>query len=333
MTAKLKKLTKNSEFLLFALFLVTWIIFGLINNSIFTVANIYSLIRASISPAIFSLALMLVMLQGGIDMSVATIGCFGSYCAILIVTKQGMMDVSMLTVTLLAIVISVALEVINWFLIDRLSLQPFITTLGTSTLLQGAILAFISTSYIYTLPTSLHTFGTTYLAQAFYPDGGGTVLPLGVVVVIVLYIVVHLLLNHSRFGRNLYAIGADVEAARRAGIKVSLTRLLMFVLVGAICAIGGVVHDCIARSTMPNAADLVGQELTLIAAIVLGCGGFTKSKGSVLGTLLGVLYLRFVMTNLILLGVSSFWQKFVVGIIILVALLAQMSSSRRQALQ
>ena len=90
------------------------------------------------------------------------------------------------------------------------------------------------------------------------------------IVVIVLYVLVHLLLSYTRFGRNLYAIGADVEAARRAGIKVSLTRLLMFVLVGAISAIGAVVHDCIARSTMPNAADLVGQELTFLAAIVLG---------------------------------------------------------------
>ena len=327
------KLKKSGEFKLFLLFLITWVVFGLINNSIFTLANIFSLVRASISPAIFSLALMLVMIQGGIDMSAATIGCFGSYCAILIVTNRGAMDISIITVTLIAIVISVALEIMNWFLIDKLNLQPFITTLGTSTMLQGAILAFVSTSYIYTLPKQLHTFGTTYLASAQYPDGGGTVLPLAVIVVVVLYVLVHLLLSYTRFGRNLYAIGADVEAARRAGIKVSLTRLLMFVLVGAISAIGAVVHDCIARSTMPNAADLVGQELTFLAAIVLGCGGFSKAKGSVLGTLLGVLYLRFVMTNLILLGVSSFWQKFVVGIIILIGLLAQMSSGRRQSLQ
>ena len=333
MKERIKQQAQKGQFMLLLLFVLTWLTFGLINPSIFTMANLFSLVRASISPAIFSLAMMLVMLQGGIDMSVAVVGTFGSYCSVLFFTNRGAMDTPLAVIALVAIGICVALETINWVLIDKLNLQPFITTLGTASLLQGAILAFVSTSYIYTLPNQMHTFGTTYLAQAFYPDGGGTVLPLALVVVAVLFVLMQLLLRYTRFGRSIYAIGADVEAARRVGINVSLIRFLMFTLVGVLAGVGGVVHDCIARCTMPNPPDLVGQELTLIAAVVLGCGTFQKAQGSVAGTLLGVLYLRFVMTNLILLGVSSFWQKFVIGIIILTGLLAQMSTGRRQSLQ
>lgn len=329
----IRKLIKNSQVMLLLLFLLTWIVFGVINPSIFSMANIYSLVRASLTPALYSLAIMLIIIQGGFDMSFATVGAFGSYCTILILTSNGQMDVPIYVPFLMSIVICVALEMLNCFLIDKLNLQPFITTLGTQSIIKGALLAFISTSYIYTLPDSLHDFGTTYIAQAFYDDGTGTILPMAAIIVVVLYIATHLLLQYTSYGRQVYAIGADVEAARRAGISVSKVRFATFALAGVFCGIAGLVHDCIARSSVPNPTDVVGQELTFIAAVVLGCGTTKQARGSVVGTLVGVLFLRFIMTNLILLGVSSYWQKFVIGVIVLIGLMAQMSKGRRMNVQ
>lgn len=324
-----RKLFKNTQFMLLVLFMATWLVFGLINPSILSLANIYSLTRASIIPAIFSLSLLLIIVMGSFDFSFAMIGAFASYSSIFLFTKLGMMQVSLVVILLVAVAIAVALETINWFLIDKFKLQPFITTLGTQSLLKGAILAFVSTEFIYTMPNTLHKLSVNYLAKASFADGTESVLHIGVLVVIVMYVATHLLLQHSTFGRKMYAIGADEVAAQRAGINVSLIRFVAFALAGVICGIGGVLHDALSRSTVPIPMDLVGQELTFIAAVTLGYGTNKQAKGAVIGTLIAVLFLRFVSTNLIMLGIPSYWQKVVTGGILLVGLLAQISDKTR----
>lgn len=329
MQTRLRHLFRSSQFAFLLLFVVTWLIFGLVNPSILSLANVFSLTRASIIPALFSLALLLIIVMGSFDFSFAMIGAFASYCAIFIFTQAGMMDVPLIAIMLVAIAIAVALEIVNWFFIDRLKLQPFITTLGTQSLLKGAILAFISTSFIYTLPVSLQWLSTNYIARARFPDGTESVLHIGVVLVIVLYVLAHLMLQYTNFGRKVYAIGADPDAAQRAGIKVSRVRFIVFVLSGVVCGIAGVLHDALSRSTVPIPMDLVGQELTFIAAVMLGYGTSKQARGAVFGTLLAVLFLRLVSTNLIMLGIPSYWQKVVTGAILLVGLLVQISKKRK----
>lgn len=329
MQTKIRHLFSSSHFAFLLLLIVTWVAFGLINPSILTLANVFSLTRASIIPALFSLALLLIIVLGSFDFSFAMIGAFSSYCSIYIFTQAGMMDVSLIIITLVAVVIAVVLETVNWFFIDKLRLQPFITTLGMQSLLKGAILAFISSSFIYTLPNSLQRLSTNYITRARFPDGTESVLHVGVVVVVVLYMLAHVMLQYTTFGRKVYAIGADSEAAQRAGINVSRVRFIIFVLSGAVCGIAGVLHDALARSTVPIPMDLVGQELTFIAAVMLGYGTSKKASGAVFSTLIAVLFLRFVSTNLIMLGIPSYWQKVVTGGILLVGLLVQISNKRK----
>ncbi len=329
MLIRAKRTMKTSQFALFVLFIATWLLFGLINPGILSLANLFSLTRACIVPAIFSLALMLIIVQGSFDMSFAMVGAFSSYCSIFILTELGFMQVPLVVPFLIAIVFAVILETCNWFFIDRLNLQPFITTLGMQSLLKGAILAFISTSFIYTLPDALRNLSVNYLARAAFLDGTESVFHVGFIFTLVLYILIHLMLQYTSFGRSIYAIGADVAAAQRAGIKVSRVRLATFALAGVICGIGGILHDALVRSTVPIPLDLVGQELTFIAAVILGCGTSKQARGSVVGTFLAVLFLRFVTTNLIMLGIPSYWQKIVTGVILFIGLVAQISKKRK----
>lgn len=329
MVARLKNATRTSQFTLLLIFAVTWIVFGLINPAIFTLASVYALIRASIVPALLSLALMLIMVQGSFDFSFAMVGAFSSYCAIYIVKEAGRMDASLLVITGLAILIAVGLETVNWFFIDKFKLQPFITTLGTQSLLKGLILSFISTSYIYTLPDSLRSLSTNYMAKASFPDGTETVLHVSILVVVVAYVAAHFLLQRTSFGRKVYAIGASEEAAKRSGINVSRVRYISFAVTGAMCGVAGIIHDALARATVPIPLDLVGQELTFIAAVTLGFGGNQQARGSVVGTFIAVLFLRFVSTNLIMLGIPSYWQRVVTGVILLLGLLAQVWGKRQ----
>jgi simple sugar transport system permease protein len=325
----MKKILGTSQFALFALFAATWIIFGFINSEIFSLASLFSLTRACIVPAIFSLALMIIMVQGGIDLSFAAVASSSSYVTVLIYTRNNMMDVPLIVIFLTAAVFAVSLELINWFFIDKMEIPPLITTLATQTLIKGGILAFISTSFIYTLPDSMRSFGTTNIATAAFPNGTESVLHVSVLFVAALYVIIHFTLEYTSFGRSIYAIGDDVTAARRAGIKVSKVRLYSFIIVGLICSIGGVIHNSLLRATVPWPPDIVGQELTNIAAVVLGCGMTKQARGSVIGTLLGVVFLRFVGTNLIMIGVPSYWQKAVSGLIIFTGLIIQMSNKRK----
>lgn len=195
--------------------------------------------------------------------------------------------------------------------------------------LKGFLLAFVSTAYIYNLPDSLNSFSKQYLASASYSEGTESVLHVGIIFVIILYVLVHIILQYTNFGRQIYAIGGDIDSARRAGIHVSAVRFAVFAMAGAICGIGGVMHDALIRYSLPYPTDIVGQELLGIAAVTLGIGAVPRAKGMVFGTLLGILFLKFVSTNLIMLGIPSYWQDLISGIIILFGLLSQVKHRRR----
>lgn len=325
----MSRILKSNQIMLLILFAAVWLVFGLINPTILTLANVYALLRNSIVPAILSLGLMLIMAQGGIDLSYNMIGAFASYVSIFIISESGYMALPLPLIFIMAMLLGAGLQIINWFLIDRIRLDSFISTLGMQLVLKGFILAFVNTAYIYTLPEQLAAFSKSYLATAAFAEGTESVLHVGIIFVIVLYAAVHLMMQYTNFGRQIYAIGGDLDSAKRAGINVSMVRLATFALAGAICGIGGVMHDALIRYSLPYPTDIVGQELLGIAAVTLGIGAVPRAKGMVFGTLLGILILKFISTNLIMLGIPSYWQDFISGIIILAGLLSQVQRRHR----
>ena len=200
----LKNVVRTSQFALLAIFIIFALLFGIINPDILTLANLYSLIRSSIVPAIFALSIMLVMVQGGIDMSFGMIGAFSSYVVLFVLTENGIFEIPLIAVFLMAVAVAVVLQLFNWVMVDKLGLQPFITTLGTQTMLKGLLLAFISTDYIYTYPTSVAKFGTTYIHTASYASGTSSQLHISVIIVVVLYLLLHFLLQYTNLGRQIY---------------------------------------------------------------------------------------------------------------------------------
>ena len=325
----LKKLFQLNETKLLLLLLVAVALFSCINPEIFTVANFYALIRLASVQAIFALAIMIVMCCGAFDMSYAMIGAFGSYIMMLLCTKYNM-DAPVLLIFAGAIGICVVLELFNWVLIAKLHLQPYIATLGTQSILKGMMLAFISTKFLYNLPTNIQRLGTTYLHTAQYANGVESQLHITIIFVAIMYVFMHILMSHTNFGRQVYAIGADDAAASRAGINVARVRLIVFMIAGVICGIGGVLHDTIGRCSYPVPSDLVGKELTSIAAVILGTANSSRARGSVPGTLLGVLLLEFISGNLILIGIPSFYMQLASGILMFLGLVVQMSKRPRR---
>lgn len=326
----MKKLMKTNEFTIITIIAVLWLAFGLVNPYILSLANLYSLTRAAIVSATFALACMLVFIGVGIDMSFYAVGGLAMYAPVKFLADRKIVDTPLILVFIVAIAIAVVLQTINWFFIDRLSLQPFIVTIGSQSLYKGFLLAFVGSAYIANIPKSMLALAVNYVHSTEGPSGIVYGLHILVIVVIIMYVLVHLMLSYTRFGRNIYAMGADVVAAKRAGINISKTRFFLFLIAGVICGIGGMFQGSLSRSAMP--ADLVGQELLVIAAVVLGGGIAKQARGSVLGTGLGVILMALIANNLILMKIPSYWQQAVTGIIILSGLVIQSSRSGKKTL-
>ncbi|WP_104136357.1 MULTISPECIES: ABC transporter permease [unclassified Cryobacterium] len=307
--------------------IVLFLIIGMtaVNPDFFSFGTFFSIIRASVVPMIFALGVLIVIVSGGIDVSFPAIAIFSAYTTVVLMQTSGM-DFGVLGVLGVALVLGALLGLINGGLIARFKLPTLIVTLGTQGIFKGVLLAYVGSRYIAELPASMANFSTMDLVSI---GDGSTVASLHVLIVpvVILCLLVHIMLRRTMFGRGIYAIGGDTEAARRAGFSVVRIQLALYALVGALAAFGGVLHVTLTRSANPQ--DLLGTELDIIAAVVLGGASIFGGRGSVLGTVLGVLLIQLINNSLILMGIPSAWQRTAVGLLLVIGVGIQALGARR----
>lgn len=317
---------RNNEGFLVAVILVVVVAMALASPAFFSLSTFFALVRSSMVPLVLALGVLLVLISGGIDVSSPTIAIFAAYATVVLLLQAGT-DVGPVAVFGLAMVVGGLLGLLNGVVIARFRLPTLIVTLGTQGIFRGVLIAYVGSAYISAsgLPGSVNDLSSASLVTI--PAGGFVhvlVVPVAVVTVLVA-----LLLRRTMFGRSVYAIGGDIEAARRVGIRVVRTQVLLYVLVGALAAFGGVLHVTLGRNANPQS--LVGTELDIIAAVVLGGASIFGGRGSVLGTVLGVVLVQLINNNLVLLGVPSTWQRAAVGILLLAGVGVQaVDASRRR---
>jgi simple sugar transport system permease protein len=304
------------ELVLAALLLVLTLVIGFLNPALFSRAHLYDLLKGSTVMGLFALGVLLVMISGGIDISFTAIAVFAMY-----VTSRWLVAVDFPGTVLVAFAssaaIGFALGGLNALFVAGFRLPALIVTLGTAGLIRGLLLAFIGTEILNQLPPGYARFSRLSWFEQTLP-GGETV---GLSPVFLLWLVaavaVALLLRHTVIGRGIYALGGNAAAAERIGLNVTLLRLVVFGLAGALAGLAGLAHATMMRNANPF--DLVGMELTVLAAVVLGGAGIFGGRGTVTGTFLGVLLLVLLNNSLILLGIPTYWQRVFVGLILLVA--------------
>ena len=323
----IKKAFSINEVKLAVVFALIVAVFSFINPDCFTVANFYSLISATAITAIYSLAIMLVMCSGSIDASCAVIGSFGAYCTIYFVSQWGL-DLSPIILFISSVVICLVLELINWFMVGVLNFDSYIATTATASMLKGAVLVCVSTSYVYSLPSKIGALGLIQLDRAVYSNGIEAPLYISALFMVIFYIIMHIVMTYTNFGRQVYAVGADPEAATRAGINVRRVRLVVFLVCGIICGMAGILRDAVGKYSFPNPGDVVGKENIAIASVILGTANNSKARGSVVGTLLGVFMIKFIETNLVMIGINTYWATFATGLIMYIGLVGQMSDRK-----
>jgi simple sugar transport system permease protein len=298
--------------LLTAVILVTGL--TILNPVLLSPANIIDLCRNALVTGILAIGVMLVLASGGIDVSFTAIAAFSMYASVKLAFVGGSSwPIGIILVA--SSLIGAGLGLVNGLLIGGLGLPTLIVTLGTLSFFRGALLTFLGTSYIVNLPSQIDDFSNRKLILLTNAAGQIASLPVSFLIFVAVALFVWLLMNTTMTGRNIYAIGGTEEGARRIGIDIFRVKVLVYVLAGAIAGLAGITHVSLARTANPF--DIVGTELNVIAAVVLGGARITGGHGSVSGTILGVFIITIINNSLILVGVPSYWQRGVVGCLIL----------------
>jgi len=289
-------------------FLVLILVAASMSDVFFTQRNISNLMRQIVTNGLISLGMLVVILTGGIDLSVGPIVAFSAIVVAGMIEDQGLP-------LPIAIVISLAVgSLVGWFngfMISRFKLQPFIVTLASLGAVRGLIYVFSETPITPQDPTFRTIFGSPILGP----------FTLSVLIMIAAFILAQLFLNRTTFGRAIVAVGGNEEAVRLAGINVRGHILLAYIISGLCAALAGILLASRLGISQPSLG--AGFELDAIAACVIGGAILGGGGGSVIGTFGGVLTLGLIDNLLNLFNVQSYYQQIFKGFIILIAVLAR----------
>jgi len=293
--------------------IILFVIVSVLNPSFLEPLNILNLLRQVAINALIAFGMTFVILTGGIDLSVGAILALASALTAGIIVSG--LD------PILAIIIGCLLGgimgTVNGLLITKGKMAPFIATLATMTVFRGLTL-------VYTKGNPITGLGDNYLFQLF---GRGYFLgiPVPAITMIIMFVLLYIILHKTPFGRKTYAIGGNEKAAIISGIKVPSVKVLIYGLSGLLSALAGAILTSRLNSAQPTAG--TSYELDAIAAVVLGGTSLSGGKGRIFGTLIGALIIGTLNNGLNLLGVSSFYQMVVKGIVIAIAVLLDRKKS------
>ncbi|MEZ9035903.1 ribose ABC transporter permease [Vibrio cyclitrophicus] len=285
------------------------VVVSFLNPNFFTVDNILNILRQTSVNAIIAVGMTLVILTAGIDLSVGSVlALCGAFAASMIG-----MEIPVMIAVPTALVAGAALGAISGVIIAKGKVQAFIATLVTMTLLRGVTM-------VYTDGRPISTgFTDTADAFAWFGTGYAMGIPIPVWIMVVVFAAVWYLLNHTRFGRYVYALGGNESATRLSGIDVDKVKIGVYAICGLLAAVAGIIVASRLSSAQPTAG--MGYELDAIAAVVLGGTSLAGGRGRIMGTLIGALIIGFLNNALNLLDVSSYYQMIAKAVVILLAVL------------
>lgn len=304
------------------------VVVAAINPRFLSWVNMFFLLKNSAVMALFAIGFLLVLLIGGIDVSFAAVGVVAMYVALKLATAIDM-AMPFLPILLMAAAIGTVLGMLNGFLVIRLKVSSLIVTLGTMSLFRGFLLFFVGTQYLRQLPSGVADFASSNLFTITAANGAKVGLHSSLLLVAVVALAVAALLRFTVFGRQTYAIGGDRTAAVRAGFPVARIEFLVFTLAGCLAGIAGLLSASFIR--VANPFSIIGSELDVIAAVIIGGASIAGGRGTVGGALLGVLLIAVVRNSLTLLAVPAYWHDVVIGLLIIVAIAIPALKSRRRS--
>ena len=324
----MKRLFRKSETYLLLVILVFSGIITLVNPSFFSLENLFDLLKSYSFLGILAVGLLVVLISGGIDMSFAAVATVAEYLTTLAVIRW---HGSILAAFLVASLIGILLGLCNALLIYRFKIPTVIATIATMNVFYGILIMATGGKWIYALPEAFGSFANLRLFTLAGRDGSQYGLSIITVIWIAVILLTAFILRHTITGRGIYAMGgcgADPGPAERAGFNVFRIHLFISAYMGFLAGVAGVVQALLVQTVAPNS--IVGKELNVIAAVILGGAGIAGGTGSVTGTVLGVALLAILGNGLTLMRIPSFWYDILIGGVILLSVILNALQARRK---
>lgn len=304
---KVKSFFKSTAGMVLIVTILVGIVVHLATGNFFTAYNISTLTRAASFVIIVGFGQTIVLLTGGIDLSVATIGSVCGMFSAIFMVNYGMNPY-------LAIIISSLLGIIlggvNGFFIAYFKMTPFIVTLATMQIYKGIVYVITKGMPITGMPESAETLGNGVI---------GGVLPNIVIIMALICLILTIMLKRTKFGRYIYALGGNRNCAKIVGVPTERIEMMVYCLSGLLSAIAGVLMACRLASFQASIGE--SWQMDSITASVLGGTSMSGGIGNVLGTIIGGILSSVISTCITLLRVSSYWETIVTGAVVLIAVL------------
>jgi ribose/xylose/arabinose/galactoside ABC-type transport system permease subunit len=302
----MKAILRSKESAILILFAAVFICFARLSDRFATPDNLFNVARQYSELAVVSIGLTMVIITGGIDISV---GSMVGLSSILVGVLGAKMGLNVWLACLLAMVGGLACGLINGLVITKLRVQPIVATLAMLSAARGL-------AWILSGARSLSGFPDSFVALGQTAVGP---MPLSVVVALVLVTLGIVVLRYTALGRAIYAVGSSEEAARLSGVSVFRIKLFAYAVTGLLCGLGGVIMAARLASSVPDAGS--GFEFEAITAVVMGGSSLKGGEGSIIGTIIGVAVMGIIRNGLNLIGVPNIWQVLFLGVMLILAVL------------
>jgi len=310
----LKSIRKSSTLNIFIIMLVMIMVMLIVSPPFRSVTNLLSVIRLFVPIAIAGIGVCMVIVTGGIDLSLGSVYGLAGVVSTLALTSFGF---NAIIAILLGILCGATVGFANSLLIEKIGLPPFIATLATMSIARG-------TCYIITqgYPVSGLTEAYLFLGQGYIFD-----IPTPIWFLVVIAIVFSIFLNKTVTGRRIYALGGNEDATRISGINTSKIKMIVYTLSGALAGFAGIITASKLGIGQPTSG--LGFELDAIAAVCIGGASLSGGMGTVMGTIIGASIMGILRNALVLLSVDAYWQQFIIGFVILFAVASDQLSKKR----
>ena len=298
------------------------VVFSLASPNFMQTNNVLAILQATSVNGVLAIAATLVIITGGIDLSVGTLMTFCAVICGVVLTYLGMpLPLGILA----AIAAGTASGLISGTIVAKLKVPPFIATLGMMLILKGLSLVISGTRPIYFNDTP----GFTQIAQGSIVGSVFPALPIpnGVLILFLVAIIAAFILGRTVLGRYTFALGSNEEAVRLSGVNTDRWKIAVYALAGGICGVAGLLIASRLNSAQPALGQ--GYELDAIAAVVIGGTSLSGGRGTILGTLIGALIISVLANGLRILSVAQEWQTVVTGTIIILAVYADILRRKR----
>lgn len=302
------------------IFLLLCIALGVVRPETFlTGSNMISVLSQISVNGIMVIGMTFVLITGGIDIAVGSVAAFTSMLTAMMLISKNPFTSNVFVALFVGIGVGVLVGAIAGFFISKIHLQPFIVTLAMMTIFRGMTMVVSQGNPVSQLGDSFSTIGVKYLGP----------IPVNVIIMLVFFAIAYYILHHTCFGRHVYAVGGNKEASRLSGINTSKVLFGVYMICAATASIAGMILASRVNSATPTAG--IGTEMDAIAAAVIGGVSLTGGKGKIMGALIGTFTIGVLNNGLVLLNIDVYWTQVVKGVIILLAVVADVLSKRKNA--